>query len=87
MNEKHYEAWRKARSAAEPPAGFADREMSQVRRTRVAAKPRWADVDLATWIFARRYLAAALFALAAGLGLLRLASVVAMILATPSGGF
>jgi hypothetical protein len=87
MNDPHYEAWRKARSDVSPPADFTDRVMSHVRRTRVAVKPRRAGADPATRLFSRRYLAAALVVLAVCLGVLRLVSVVAMILATPSGGF
>ena len=86
MNDRHYEAWRQARRTVAPPEGFADRVMSNVRRT-TKAKPHWANVDLTTWIFSRRYVAAALFVVAAGLGLLRLVSVAITILATPSGGF
>jgi hypothetical protein len=87
MNDPSYEAWKRERSTAAVPAGFADRVMDRVRRTRRPAKPRWAETDPATWLFSRRYLAAAVFVLAAGAGLMRLVSVMAMILLTPAGGY
>jgi hypothetical protein len=84
MNDPSYEAWKRERSTAAVPAGFADRVMDRVRRIRKPAKPRWSDI---TWLFSRRYLAAAVFILAACAGMLRLVSVMVMILATPSGGY
>jgi hypothetical protein len=84
---KTYESWRRRRSEAELPADFAMQVMAEVRQLEAAPGPGNARPGWAWRLLERRYVAAALFVAAALVGLMRLGSVTAMILGTPTEGY
>jgi len=82
-----YESWRRSRSAVEPPEHFADGVMSEIRRLAAERPAAPVRASLADRLFARPYVAAALFVVAAIVGLARIGGVLAAILMAPTGGF